>query len=122
MEEDGWVTAREERQGNRPPRRVYAITPTGEAAFQGLLRESLAAYPSPEFPSLVALNHLDALPGRERASLLTQRRRKIEARFDEVDAIPPDVRTMHPAIEYLHGYFVAELEWLDKIINRLEST
>ncbi|MGD8597706.1 MAG: helix-turn-helix transcriptional regulator, partial [Anaerolineae bacterium] len=30
MADDGWVTFREEQEGNRPPRRVYAITPKGE--------------------------------------------------------------------------------------------
>ena len=44
MAEDGWVTYREEQEGNRPPRRVYAITAQGEVAFQRLLRENLANY------------------------------------------------------------------------------
>ena len=34
MEQDGWVTFREEQEGNRPPRRVYKITPEGATAFQ----------------------------------------------------------------------------------------
>ena len=34
MEEEGWVTHHQEREGNHLPRRVYAITPEGEAAFQ----------------------------------------------------------------------------------------
>ena len=29
-----WITPREEQAGNRPTRRVYAITPEGEAVFQ----------------------------------------------------------------------------------------
>ena len=121
MEEEGWVIHHEEREGNRPPRRVYAITPEGEAAFQRMVRESLAAYPDPEFPSAVALNYLDALPAEEAISLLDQRREKIEAQLGELDAVPADVRGMHLGIEYLHRFYSGELEWLDEVIGRLHT-
>jgi DNA-binding PadR family transcriptional regulator len=119
LEEEGWVTAHEEREGNRPPRRVYAITPEGEAAFQRMLRESLAAYPNPEFPSLVVLNYLDALPADEVVALLGKRREKIEMRLSEIDAVPAQVRSMHLGIAYLRRFYSAELEWLDEVTGRL---
>jgi DNA-binding PadR family transcriptional regulator len=121
MEEEGWVTHHEEREGNRPPRRVYAITPEGEAAFQRLVRESLAAYPSPEFPGVVALNYLDALPAEEAVSLLGERREKIAAQLGEIDAIPADVRGMHLGMEYLHRFYSGELQWLDEVIGQLNT-
>lgn len=121
MEEEGWVTHHEEREGNRPPRRVYAITPEGEAAFQRMLRESLAAYPSPEFPSVVALNYLDALPADDVIALLGKRREKIKMRLSEIDAIPVKVRSMHLGIAYLHRFYSAELEWLDEVTGRLST-
>jgi DNA-binding PadR family transcriptional regulator len=68
MADDGWITYTEERQGNRPLRRVYAITPKGEAAFQQLLRDSLADYSPAEFRSAISLAFLDALPAEERPS------------------------------------------------------
>jgi len=119
MEEEGWVTHHEEREGSRPPRRVYAITPEGEAAFQRMLRESLAAYPSPEFPSVVVLNYLDALPSDDVVALLGKRREKIEMRLSEIDAIPVKVRSMQLGIVYLHRFYSAELEWLDEVTGRL---
>ncbi len=119
MEEDGWVNHHEEREGNRPPRRVYDITPEGEAAFQRMLRDSLVAYPTPEFPSLVVLNHLDALSPDEAVSLLGQRREKIEMRLSEIDAVSAQVRSMHLGIAYLHRFYSAELEWLDEVTGRL---
>lgn len=121
MEADGWVTYHEEREGNRPPRRVYAITPEGETAFQHMLRESLSAYPSPEFPGAIALNHLDALSPDEAVFLLGQRREKVEGRFREIDVVPADIRSLHPGIEYLHRYYSAELEWLDEVITQVKS-
>jgi DNA-binding PadR family transcriptional regulator len=119
MEEEGWVTHHEEREGSRPPRRVYAITPEGEAAFQRMLRESLAAYPSPEFPSVLVLNYLDALPADDVVALLGKRREKIEMRLSEIDAIPVKVRSMQLGIAYLHRFYSAELEWLDEVTGRL---
>jgi DNA-binding PadR family transcriptional regulator len=121
MKEEGWVSYHEEREGNRPPRRVYAITSEGEAAFQRLVREGLAAYPSPEFPGAVALNYLDALPSDEAVSLLEERREKIAARLSEIDAIPADVRCMHLGMEYLHRFYSGELEWLDEVIGRFNT-
>jgi len=42
MMKDGWITDREEQEGNYPTRRVYSITPEGNAAFQRLLREKVS--------------------------------------------------------------------------------
>jgi DNA-binding PadR family transcriptional regulator len=121
MEKEGWVTAHEEREGKRPPRRVYAITPEGEAAFLRMLRKSLAAYPTPEFPSVVALDFLDQLPQNEAVSLLEQRRGKVEKRFHELEAVPDCVRRMHLGMAYLHRYYSAELGWIDEIIGSVDA-
>ena len=40
MEQDGWVTHRDEPTGDRP-RRVYSVTGQGEQMFQDLLRQQL---------------------------------------------------------------------------------
>ncbi len=121
MEIDGWITYHEEREGKHPTRRVYTITAEGEEVFQRLLRESLVAYPPPEFPSLVPYDFLGALAPDEATALLKERRRKVEARFDQLDAIPEDVRERHPSFEYLHHYYAAELEWMDNLTERLNT-
>ena len=122
MEQEGWVTYREEREGNRPPRRVYMITDEGEKAFQRMLRDSLAAYSRPEFPSSVVLNYLELLPKDEAAALLQQRREKIDVRFNEMDGVPVEVREKHLGIEYLFRFYRFELEWLDETIVRLSGS
>ena len=43
MAQGGLVTWAEEREGNRPPRRTYQITPAGETQFQKLLRAESGA-------------------------------------------------------------------------------
>ena len=44
MAKQGWITMRETREGNRPPRRVYRLTAKGEAQYQKLLRENLGSF------------------------------------------------------------------------------
>jgi DNA-binding PadR family transcriptional regulator len=121
MADDGWITYREEREGNRPPRRVYAIAPVGEAAFQRLLRESLVAYAAPQMPSVIAYNYLDELPADEAVALLQERRLIASKRFDQQEEIPKEMLQAHLGMIYLHRFYTAELEWLDEIINHLNE-
>lgn len=121
MEQDGWISYREEQQGNRPPRRVYAITADGEAAFQQMLRDSLVAYSTPELPGALVFNYLDLLPADEAAVLLGQRREKIAVLFDELSEMPADVREAHPGVEYLLRFYESEIKWVDAIINQLNE-
>jgi DNA-binding PadR family transcriptional regulator len=122
MEEGGWVTHYEEQEGNRPPRRVYQITEEGEAAYQQMLRENLANYSVPEFPSAVAFNLLSILPVGEAVNLLRGRREIIVAHLDEVLESPTEMHAIHWSIEYLIRFYQSEIEWLDEIIARLSET
>ena len=120
MEEEGWITYHEEREGGRPPRRVYAVTPEGEAAFQRLLRNALADYHPAEFASVVPFDFLDELPPDESRALLAERRAKVANRYNVLDALPEEMRQAHPSFEYLHRHYRAEIDWLDEIAGRLE--
>src|SRR5689334_24991696 len=60
----GWITQREEREGNRPARRVYQVTAAGEAQFQQLLRENLSGSATTRFTGDIGLIFADTLaPG-----------------------------------------------------------
>ena len=121
MADDGWITYREEREGNRPPRRVYAIAPAGEAAFQRLLRESLVTYAAPQMPSVIAYNYLNELPIGEAVALLQERRQMVSKRFDQLEEIPKEMLQAHLGMVYLHRFYAAELEWLDEIVGHLNK-
>jgi DNA-binding PadR family transcriptional regulator len=122
MESDGWVTYREEQEGNRPSRRVYTVTGKGRAAFYRLLRENLSACPTPEFPAAVGFDFIYTLPAKEAVSLLEQRYQAVEARFQQLDAVSDEILQSHLTIEYLHHYYGSELEWLAIIIDRLRAS
>ena len=121
MERDGWITCREQREGNRPPRRVYAITAKGEAAFQRLLRESLGNYRPAELRSDVSLAFLDQLPMEEALPLLGNRRAEIEDRLQAVRASDRHHGSFQLVIDHQAHHLAAELAWLEQVIARLES-
>lgn len=119
MAEAGWIAQTEEQEGNRPPRRVYQMTPDGEAAFQRLLRENLAAFHSARFPGDIGLAFLDALPPGEARAYLEQRRETIRAELETAQAIPQHTGSMQLVIEHLRHHLAAEYEWLDRLIHRI---
>lgn len=121
LEADGFVRSYEEQAGNRPPRRVYGITPAGEAAFQELLRESVAGYERPEFPSMVAFNFLYELPAAEALALLAQRRLHIAAQIAELETVPAETRHIHLSLDYFYNFYQTELDWIDGLMARLET-
>jgi len=120
MARDGWIVWQEEQEGNRPPRRIYSLTPPGEAAFQRLLRESLASYKPAELLSDISLAFLDVLAAAEVLPLLRKRRSIIEGLLQAVsvhnEGHPGSFQLM---IEHQRRHLAAELEWLDEVITRI---
>jgi len=121
MAEDGWVTSREEQEGNRPPRRVYAITPQGEIAFQRLLRENLANYQPSDFTCHIGLAFLDELSAEEALPLLQRRRAAMEELSDATRAHGEHPGSLQLILERQVHLLAAELDWLDTVIARLEG-
>ncbi len=122
MSDDGWVTYREEREGNRPPRRVYAITAQGEGAFQRLLRESLADYKTVDFVGNIGLLFLDAVPAEETSSLLQNRRAAVESLLQTVQAHEGLDGGFRLVLEHQERHLTTELEWLDEVITRIKAS
>jgi DNA-binding PadR family transcriptional regulator len=121
MAKDGWVTAREEQEGNRPPRRVYTITPQGEGAFQRLLRENLANYQPSDFTCQIGLAFLDELSPTEALTLLQRRRAGLEELLDSTRAHGEHPGSLQLMLEHQMHVLAAELEWLNTVIARLQN-
>jgi DNA-binding PadR family transcriptional regulator len=116
MADAGWVTCREEREGNRPPRRVFAITPEGEDAFQKLLRESLEDFEPTIAPGNVGLLFLQALPRDEAVALLGARRDKVGSALEQVRAHKVNHESASFLLLHQARHLEAELVWLDEVI------
>ena len=121
MAERGWIRQEETRQGNRPPRRVYSITPAGEAAFQRLLRSSLAGFEPAVFTGDLGLAFMDELPQSESLDLLQQRRSIIQGSLDELQEIPPHQGGYALIIEHQCFHLRSELDWLDQVLSHLHQ-
>ena len=122
MADDGWVTFREEQEGNRPPRRVYAITPQGEGAFQQLLRENLANYQPSDFTCHIGLAFLDELSAEEALPLLHSRRAGMEELLESAQAHGEHPGSLQLMLEHQVHQLAAELDWLDTVIARIRKT
>ena len=120
MAEEGWVIYRDEQEGNRPPRRVYAITPQGEGAFQRLLRENLANYQPVDFTCHIGLAFLDELSAKEALSLLYRRRAGMEELLESTRAHCEHPGSLQLMLEHQVHVFAAELDWLDTVITRTQ--
>jgi len=121
MAKDGYVTRTEEREGNRPPRRVYHLTPAGEERFLDLLRQNLASYLPAKFPGDTGLTFLDNLPPAEAVTLLAQRRQQLAEALAIIEQAPPHTGTLQLMLEHQHIHLQSELNWLDNVIEQLSN-
>jgi len=125
MAQDGWILELSEQVGNRPPRTIYQITSTGEAAFQKLLRSNLADYSMSYSTGEVGIAFVDAIPPQEAIDLLKERLQKTQA-----DLVGLEQAMVHGAhagksltwvLEYKQRFLLSEISWLSEIIERLHK-
>ncbi len=120
---DGYVTEETERPGNRPERRVYRITPAGEARFQELLRRNLGTYSPPTYAEDIGVIFQSQLPAHEVAQLLRERREQIlahRARLEVLRSTLPD-DGHRSVIDHHLAHIAAELGWVDGLIAAREA-
>ena len=121
MGEAGWVSYVEEQAGNRPVRRVYTITEEGEATFQRLVRQSLAGYRPVDYLGSIALAFMDVVPRSEAVDLLRQRRGSVEQLLQATQSHEDHEGSMQLLIDNQVRHLSVDLEWLDEVIERMES-
>ena len=116
MAKQGWITTRETREGNRPPRRVYRLTAKGEAQYQKLLRENLGSFIPAKFPGDVGLAYADDLDPQEVLPLLAERRTALVAQLEEARQVPQHAGSLQLLVDHQLLHLEAELDWLDEVI------
>ncbi|MEP6775123.1 MAG: helix-turn-helix transcriptional regulator [Chloroflexota bacterium] len=115
----GLINEQEVREGRRPPRKVYTITPEGEAEFTRLLALNLSTYTPSKFPQDLGLAFADALPPDQVVQLLEQRRVMLGEELEAARRTPPHPGTLQLLVEHSIVHLESELEWLDKVIAHL---
>ena len=121
MAAEGWIAEEQERHGNRPPRKVYRLTPQGEAAYQRLLRQNLSSYRAANFPGDIGLAFMDTLPPEEARQLLVKRRASLAQALAEAESVPPHQGSLQLVIDHHTRHLRAEVEWLSQVIAQLEA-
>ena len=115
------ISLQTEQEGNRPVRKVYTLTASGEALFDELLRENLRT------PDLtvgdIGLMFLDYLPRDEAITCLRQRLDQLDAQLAAPVVVPPhgDHLTVQLALDHQAALRQADRDWLAALLQRLES-
>jgi DNA-binding PadR family transcriptional regulator len=123
LSQAGYVEVQVEQVGNRPPRRVYAITPTGDRHFHELLRANLAGADRLILPGTIGLMFLDLLPREEAVGYLQQRLADLAAQIAIYEHTPPHKHQIGVdlAVSRQLALLRADRDWLIATIASLES-
>jgi DNA-binding PadR family transcriptional regulator len=123
LRRDGYVSVKSEREGNRPERRVYAITPEGDAHFFQLLHQNLGEFSPPRFPDAIGLYFLDTLPASEARLHLEQRLAAIEDRLREFRPKVAGHRglAVEPVLEHYVAHLEADRSFLAELLTRRQD-
>lgn len=116
-----------EREGNRPERTTYEVTPEGRRLLEQRVAELIESvvYEFPIFP--VALSEMHSLTRREATIRLNRRADELDALIDDTDAAVTVAQSNGVleaywiSADYLRTMFAAERDWIRTTINRLES-
>jgi DNA-binding PadR family transcriptional regulator len=128
LQADGLIVPRETiREGRRPERTVYELSPAGEAEMSDWLRE-LIGEPVKEYTHFEAgLCFLPALPPGEAIDLLKRREQRLENDFRQLRAgldrvlgtgLPPLLLVEH---EYRLSRMDAERQFVLSLLRRIEK-
>jgi DNA-binding PadR family transcriptional regulator len=129
LQKHGLITPRETtREGRRPERTVYEITPAGVDEFEDWLAELLST-PVRDFTSLEAgLSLMPGLPPDEVARLLEDRCVKLRSELRVIDAELAEAEAMHlPALfvvesSYRRHMLQAELDFVADLAQAIRSS
>jgi DNA-binding PadR family transcriptional regulator len=125
LQREGLIAVKETvREGRRPERTIYAITPAGLERMRTWLRELLGT-PVKEYPQFeAALSLLPAVPPAEAVDLLEGRSRRLGTTAEELRAgIEVATKLVEPLylveVEYRLAIVEAERQFIDGLLRRI---
>jgi len=128
LEKKGLIEATTEQSGNRPARRVYGLTPAGEAHFLELLREHLARPELVSSYSDLGMMFLNQLPNAEAHSLLSERAAQMQGQIADLERVPihegaigRGLFGVDLAVSRQLTLLRADLGWLTQTLSGLEQ-
>ena len=123
MEAAGLVAAEDEREGNRPTRRVYSITAEGTALMHDMLVAVLEEPSGGLPPGDIAIMYIASLDSARAVEALARRIASLDEHIAELEATPrhPNVIGVDLAIERRLVLLRADREWFRDLVNRLRT-
>jgi DNA-binding PadR family transcriptional regulator len=119
LEKQGFIRPEVEQEGNRPERRVYAVTEAGRAHFFDLLRNALGDFSRIYYADDIAIAFMDHLPADECRRLLIEKRQKTQTILDHLRAVPAHSGSFAHVIAHHIVHLEAEIIWLDRVLGDL---
>ena len=133
IEEEGWVSQEVILQEDRPPRKVYEISPLGEEE----LRRWLATFhepDSPRIPWLIQVFFAGQVKDEEILSVLEEKSanlqkrlgriraaREVSAKQFEPDEDPRDIFYWMLTIDYGETKLQSQIKWINSVISRIKN-
>jgi DNA-binding PadR family transcriptional regulator len=121
LEEEGYVRQEVEREGNRPRRRIYEVTPAGRDYFFELLRANLSHFSRTYYADDMGLAFMDQLPADEARSLLAQKRDQARAVLEHLRQVSAHEGSLGYVIEHNVAHLEIEVAWLDDLLERFDG-
>ncbi len=121
LSEAGFVSMTTEQEGNRPPRKVYSITPSGERQFYQLLRENLEMLDLQYFEEDIGMMFIDHLSTEDAKEALLHKLQKVDQQIENYKQVPHHEIGVGVNIAVNHHLHLlhAEKEWLKQVIGEL---
>lgn len=122
LEAEGLVTKTASREGNRPERFTYRLTPGGAEQFHELLQVNLQDAPNAYFADDIGLLFLSEIPAEDARASLTQKRMRVDERTRGMEHALEQHSPGTPAYYTLHhqlAHLQAERAWLDGLLSDL---
>ncbi|MCO5178054.1 MAG: PadR family transcriptional regulator [Thermomicrobiales bacterium] len=122
LESAGFIEVHTEQAGNRPPRKVYTITPVGRDLFHDLLRANLSTADESTYAGDIGLVLINFLDRDEALACLRQRLERLDALLAPRPSVPVhgDKLNLAIALDHLTAMRRADRDWLVATIARLE--
>jgi DNA-binding PadR family transcriptional regulator len=123
LEEAGLVTAQTEPQPNRPPRKVFRLTPEGEQVFLDWVHQPTPYLRHIRVEFLARLYFFVRLSLPELDLLVTEQKAVCEAQVGRFEALAKktddDYRRL--VLEFRLGQLEAVIRWLDRCLETLQG-
>ena len=125
LEQDGYIEKEFAKATRGPSRKVYNLTPAGQAAMQVAVGDFLST-PRPLYPPLhLGLANLNAISPTDALNSLTLYRDKLEERMEQLENQRNTNGAENPNVDALYDHHLhllrAEREWIEGFIEKFAA-